>query len=295
MNISVDQNCVHCALCLEICPAGLFDFPLVGEGMDLPAVKHPEACIQCGHCVCACPAEAIIHSEFGPDRIIPIKERSSSAYQDLLAMGQARRSIRRFRSEKVSREQLEKIIRYAELAPTACNSRRVFWTAASDPKILRGVWQETALTLKKAANLLGSPVGFLAAKLFPNSEAGRNYKRLPFIRSVAEKAMKKDLILHEAPNILIAHYDVKDGKFAEMDAHLALQNAVNAAEALGLGAFYLGFVQRAAPKNPMIAKILKIPKGHRIAGGLALGIPDIQYRFAPVRDYPEPVFLDAET
>lgn len=292
MNISVNQNCVHCGLCLEICPSGLFDFPESGEGMEAPAVRRPEACIRCGHCVCACPADAIVHSEFGPDRKIPIAQRSPSAYDDLLAMGRARRSVRRFQKERVPRETVEKIIRFAELAPTACNSRQVFWTEVSDPEILRGVWRETAGTLKKAVDLLASPIGFLAATLFPNSEAGRNYRRLPFVKAVAEKTLKKDLILHDAPTILIAHYAVKDGMFAEMDAHLALQNAVMAAEALGLGAFYLGFVQSAATRNSKIAKLLQIPRGRRIAGGLALGFPDIQYRFSPVREYPEPVFLD---
>ncbi len=260
--------------------------------MEVPAVRAPEACIQCGHCVCACPADAIVHSEFGSDKKIPLGKRSPSAYDDLLAMGLARRSVRRFQKERVPRETVEKIIRFAELAPTACNSRRVFWTEVSDPEILRGVWRETAETLKKAADLLASPIGFLASKLFPNSEAGRNYRRLPFIKSIVEKTRKKDLILHEAPTILIAHYAVKDGNFAEMDAHLALQNAVMAAEALGAGAFYLGFVQSAAARNPKIGKLLQIPKGNRVAGGLALGLPDIQYRFAPVREYPEPVFLD---
>jgi len=296
MEIQVTSNCVHCSLCTEICPAHLFIWSPEGgedhEPSDVPVVPHPEACIQCGHCVCLCPADAIVHSAFGPDAKTPISEELKPSWEQFQQLAATRRSVRSFQSVKVPREQLAQILQTAETAPTACNGRHVHWTVVSDPELLRQIRLATLSVLRKGLAILESPLGFLAAKLFPRSSAGRNYDRIPMMRSLLKASETQDLILYDAPALLMAHCSVTGSPFAKGDAQLALQNAALAAHALDLGSFYVGFVTWAAQEDPAIGKLLQLPKDHQIAGGLAVGIPAVQYRFAPVREFPEVRWLD---
>ncbi|MBO5437674.1 MAG: nitroreductase family protein [Thermoguttaceae bacterium] len=296
MEIQVTSNCIHCSLCTEICPAHLFIWSPEGsaehEPSDVPIVPHPEACIQCGHCVCLCPADAIEHSAFPPEAKLPIPEDPLPSWENFHQLASTRRSVRKFQHAPVPRKQIAQILQTAETAPTACNGRHVHWTAVSDPEILHQIRQETLSVLRKGLALLESPFGFLAAKLFPRSSAGRNYDRIPMMRSLLKASETQDLILYDAPALLAAHCSVKGSPFAQGDAQLALQNAALAAHALGLGSFYVGFVTWATQENPAIGKLLQLPKDHQLAGGLAVGIPAVQYRFAPVREFPEIRWLD---
>jgi ferredoxin len=56
MTYVVTENCIRCKYmdCVEVCPVDCF---YEGENM---VVINPEECIDCGVCVPACPAEAII-------------------------------------------------------------------------------------------------------------------------------------------------------------------------------------------------------------------------------------------
>lgn len=56
-----------------------------------------------------------------------------------------------------------------------------------------------------------------------------------------------------------------------IDASLAMQSAVIAAEACGLGSCCIGYTRTAAPSR--IAELLKLPKGVFVVCGLAVGVP----------------------
>jgi len=54
--VVVDQSaCIACGRCLEVCPAGVFDWSASGRAEAVNA----DACIRCGRCLQACPAGAI--------------------------------------------------------------------------------------------------------------------------------------------------------------------------------------------------------------------------------------------
>lgn len=48
-----EEECVHCGVCIAICPTGTFRFD------DWKVVADPGKCIQCGACVTACPHRAL--------------------------------------------------------------------------------------------------------------------------------------------------------------------------------------------------------------------------------------------
>jgi NAD-dependent dihydropyrimidine dehydrogenase PreA subunit/uncharacterized membrane protein YgcG len=54
--VVVDQSaCIACGRCLEVCPAGVFDW----SGSGRAEAVNADACIRCGRCLQACPAGAI--------------------------------------------------------------------------------------------------------------------------------------------------------------------------------------------------------------------------------------------
>ncbi len=48
------SRCIHCGICLIVCPHAVF-----GEGSDSVSMLNPEDCIECGACQNNCPAGAI--------------------------------------------------------------------------------------------------------------------------------------------------------------------------------------------------------------------------------------------
>jgi nitroreductase len=49
------------------------------------------------------------------------------------------------------------------------------------------------------------------------------------------------------------------------------------ASSLGLGTLYTGYVVAASGRDKTIQRLLKLPKKHKVYGGLALGYPEITF------------------
>lgn len=301
-DIFINSNCISCGICVDTCPAHLFkkvnleeyDENDGEEASERTKVTVPSTsgCIQCGHCVCLCPTEAIQHEKFPYSELKPVEKEKQVDWEAFHALIASRRSVRRYKKEAIPRETLTKIVQVAEMAPTACNSRTMHWTVVTKPELIRAIQKETIQFLQRGVTVLDTPwCGFLA-KLFPKSEIGTNYARLPFLKAVLKESVSSDVVFFDAPAVLIVHHVADGGRFADTDAQLALQNATLAAGALGLGTFYTGFLTRAADNTPGIRKILGIPENHKIAGGMTVGVPAVNYRYLPVREYPDVTFLE---
>jgi nitroreductase len=78
--------------------------------------------------------------------------------------------------------------------------------------------------------------------------------------------------------------DSAGGSYANVNANLALHNAALAAEALGLGCFYAGFVVHAGERDDRIAKLISLPETHMIYGALAMGYPRLKFKKWPERN-----------
>ena len=87
----------------------------------------------------------------------------------------------------------------------------------------------------------------------------------------------KDIILRGA-RCLIIYHGAAGASFSEVNANLALQNATLMCDASGLGSFYTGFVVRACKRDDRIPKLLGIPEGNSVHGGMALGFPSLRFK-----------------
>ena len=116
--VTIDPGlCNHCLACARICPTEVLT-------VDDQAVRiDPDTllgCIACGHCMMVCPEGAVRVTGRGlsPGDLLPLPAPEKKAGADeLAALMQSRRSVRRFSDREVDAAVLERIVALAATAP----------------------------------------------------------------------------------------------------------------------------------------------------------------------------------
>ncbi len=282
VKITIDYSrCTKDGMCAIVCPARIFVQPDKGAN---PEVGEEDRCISCGHCLCICPATAISHSAFPIGSISPIQLQKLPSPEHVTELLRTRRSIRAFRDRPLGKEIIERIIDGARFAPSGHNVQSTEFIAVLDREILSQISAETVEYLRFEIGRLSS---FLVKTLLSLAnrellELGR--REMPgFERIVRSFEAGQDPILRHAPALLVFHAPRKVG-FADVNAHLALQNASLLAHSLGVGHFFAGWVL-AACRAPMsrarsrrIPRLIGIPPENDMHGALALGYPVPTFR-----------------
>jgi nitroreductase/NAD-dependent dihydropyrimidine dehydrogenase PreA subunit len=271
-SIQIDaEQCKKCGTCVQICPADLFVQEAKGT---VPKIIDTANCLDCGHCVAICPNEAISHSSFPSGSIHPVHSEMLPNTEQLMELLRSRRSIREFRNKPVEQAAIEQVIEGARFAPSAHNVQSTEFIVIQDKAVLSQILKITVAQLNLWSKILKNPLLRLYNRFVTHTNLDELVKS--FTKIVCEYEQGKDLVLHDAPTLLLFHAD-KNAGFASTNANLALQNASLVCETLGLGAFYTGFVIFACDFNKQIAKMLELPPQHKIYGGLAIGYPKFRY------------------
>ena len=274
--IQIDaERCRKCGTCVQICPT-LFEQDAHGT---LPYLLDTTRCNECGHCVAICPGEAIAHSSFPPGSIMPIQPERLPDTGQLMELLRSRRSLREFRPKPVERALIEQIIEAARFAPSAHNVQSTEYIVVQDPAILKQVVELTITQYRRWRNLLSNPIvrSITRVTMGATRQASLDGLLEDFTALIDRYQQGNDPILREASTLLIFHADRHAG-FAGTNANLALQNASLVCETLKLGAFYTGYVVAGSNDNARLAKLLKLPRNHKIYAGLAIGHPKFHYQ-----------------
>ncbi len=251
--ISIDsQKCITCGLCVQSCPVAL----LKQEDHNLPIVKaeDTENCILCGHCVAVCPKEALTHSLLPEEDFLSVPERTIDA-ESMESFLISKRSIRGFKKEPVSQEQLQKLIEVARRAPTASNSQNVSWGVISDPNRLDQIRRLTLDWINANRR-----VGFYAE---------------------AEK-MGMDVVLRGGTSLVVA-YSPEEYNWNMTDSAIALTYMELYASSMQLGTCWAGLVTRASQVIPELREVLGVSEGQIVGGALILGRPKQKHYLIPPR------------
>lgn len=282
VEITVDVSlCKRDGLCAMACVRGIFEQK---ERGGVPEVDRREICMDCGHCVAICPSGAITHSSFPEGSVGSVDAASMPTYEQVLELIRSRRSKREFRDAPVEREVIGQMLEAARFAPSGHNAQGTMFTVIQDRDRLHEIGSLTGESLRKLVRPFRSPVGRAYMRLVLDA------RQIEIIAGFAPELLHLanlhdegvDVFLKNAPTLVLFHAE-DNGGLAVIDANLALQNATLAAEALGVGCFYAGFVVMACNRDQRIAKFLSLPAGHKIFGALAIGYPRLSYKKWPER------------
>jgi len=273
ITISADL-CKRDGICVQECPAAVFEQK---ERGSIPEVARKDYCIACGHCVAICSRGAISHADFPPGSVEPTNQGLIPSYEQVRELLRTRRSARAFREGQVERAIIEKILDGARFAPSAHNSQGTEFVIVQDQAVLKKIVELTADCLAGVVKKLRNPVIRTILLLTAREKVEGAIRSLDGFDRVV-KAVKggQDRILRGAPTLLLFHANKGRG-FAEADANLALQNATLVAQTLGMGSFYTGYVVSVCRRDDRIPRLLSIPEGHRVYGGLAMGYPKFRF------------------
>lgn len=267
--LKVDQSkCLKCGLCVADCPACILNL-----GEKGPECHFDRGCMSCGHCVAICPVGALDNKYTPLAEMVPVPEQQITAAEAYNFL-RTRRSVRLFKPQAPSEEDILKLLEVCRYAPTASNSQGVYFTIIRNPETIKtiieavAVWMETEIEQKT-----------------PNA---RYFK--PVVRTYRERGM--DIIGRQAPCLIFASV-----------RRLSLTGISNAeecwayaelyAQTIGLGTTIAGFIQTCAIKGyqPLI-DLVGIPPKHKIVGTLMVGYPRVKYQRLPERQHLKYEFKD---
>lgn len=243
-NITIDQEaCNNCGACMALC----FAAQVFSENDDGVEAAAPQECWLCGHCVAACPSDAIDHSGFPAAECPPLDRAALPTLDQLATAFRQRRSHRVFRKKPVPREMVRELVDLARWAPTASNKQPVDWLAFDDPERIAALSTQTVAVLAQDGE-----------------------------RLARQQAQGKDPVFYWAPVLLLAHVP-DDKSFGRDDAAYATYNLMLGAERMGLGTCLIGYFVAAYKDSYELRRTLGLPLGRRVEVAIILGFP--RYRF----------------
>ena len=154
---------------------------------------------------------------------------------DALDVMEKRSSTRGYTAEKLTREELETLLKAGLQAPTATNRQEIHITVADgDNPLLAEIEEE-----KNRVNETPDP---------PSN------------------------FYYDAPTVLFLSAEA-EFPWSKLDAGIAVENIALAAEALGLGNVIIGIIKKAlsGEKRDYFAKALQIPEGYEFEIAIAVG------------------------
>ena len=283
-----DEKCIKCRECVKECPSDLYISPptKTGEHRKVLFENPYNRCNGCGHCVSICPTDAIIYEKGDPAYEFEGvgKPESIVDYETVVKILRTRRSIRRYKPDPVSKEDLEAVLEAMRYAPSASNMQSweyiVLNTPESIEKLRQGVINLMKLA-KKALKLVKYikpiiPKSLKDRALDPGTKIGLD-------NFFIDLENGKDPVFYNAPAVIIT-YAPAYGHMAGNDAGIALTYGMLAAQARGLGTCWIGFAQEALLRNKKLRKWFKIPKHTSVNGVFILGCPAVKYKRVPPRE-----------
>ena len=269
--LMVDKSkCKKDAFCVEECPGLLIQLPENG----FPEIRAglETGCVECGHCVAACPHGALSHKRVRIENSPKILEELKISMRQAEQFLRSRRSIRVYQAKPVDRNTIRRLIETARYAPTSGNSQLVEWLVLTDRAKIKNI---AGLTAEFARQIMNEPKMLAAA---------------PYLKMMlARWDAGTDTILRNAPAIVVASAP-EEAISGFGDLVLALSYLDLMAPTMGLGTCWAGLLYGAMLHVPSIKSAVGVPVDHPYHFPLMLGYPDAKYYRIPERRAPKIVF-----
>jgi nitroreductase/NAD-dependent dihydropyrimidine dehydrogenase PreA subunit len=252
------ESCTQCGDCIGDCPARII---VMGEdGYPAIDVDKEQTCLRCKHCMAICPTGVISILGLNAEDSVLLEGGYPEPYK-LETLIKGRRSVRRYISENLEPELLQRLLDVAWHAPTGVNSRQVRFTVLDDKAKVARLRDEVMDGLVRLYNEGTLPNG---SEYFAR-----------FIR-IWEKH-KVDLIFRDAPHMLIASAP-KSVACPKEDCMIALSYFELFAQSNGVGTLWNGLAKWAIDELlPETRHHLGIPDDHLFGYAMLFGRPAVHY------------------
>ncbi len=192
-------------------------------------------------------------SQLDADKELILWIRGEAVMNDTISLLMNHRSVRKFKSDAVTDEQLAAIVGAGQMASSSSNVQAYTVIAVTEPSLKT-----------KLAELAG----------------GKAYvEQCPaFLVWCADLYRLKQVTVHHQPGKSSYEGSVENYTVATIDAALAAQNAAVAAESLGLGIVYIGGIRT---KIAEVSELLGLPELVYPVFGMCIGVPDQEEGLRP--------------
>ncbi|OIQ49202.1 Coenzyme F420:L-glutamate ligase [Pseudodesulfovibrio hydrargyri] len=260
-----ETRCKRDGLCAADCPVGCIVFE--EGGLPEPHEKKQDYCLDCGHCMAVCPADAIRLTRFDAGSV-PVDRSLNISLDQGEQFLKARRSVRAFRDESVDRDLLGRVLAVTEYGPSGHNARPTRWVVAEGRA--------------RVADVAGAVARWMRAESEAESDLARAL-HLPGIVRVWDNGT--DIICRDAPALAVA-VGPEQGITPQADGVIATAYLELALAAAGLGACWCGYLMAAAAHAAGVRELLGVADGEAVHGALLLGRPARRYAAVPPRPAP---------
>lgn len=249
--ITVDkEKCVQCGLCVSDCISKCIEL----DQDNYPKMTHPNRCLACQHCMAICPKCALSFNGKNP-------ENSEDVFQgDVLSLIKSRRSIRQYKQEELSQEELNKIKAMLPYIPTGCNSHKLHFSIVEKRAVM---------------NELKTKVNTRLIKLLNNKVLSPLVKHFEVYKNSFERG--EDIIFRDAPHMIVVSSPIT-APCAPQDPVIALSYIELYAQSMGIGTCWCGYAEICIKLFPELCDILEIPKGYTPVYAMLLGKPAVNYQ-----------------
>ena len=249
------EKCIRCGACIGDCPVQV----LTRDENGYPVMPRDLifSCIRCQHCFAVCPRGAISMKNADPASAAPISELPDAA--KVAGALKNRRSIRRYKPEPLTAEDMAQVKDLLRYFPTGCNDHRLVFRIVEDPAEMDGFRKVTL-------SLLSWLVKSKLLHIF-----------YPGIRRFLEEIRNGvDVIYRDAPHMIVAA-SPKNAPCKKADPWIALSYLDVYFQSKGIGSCWCGFALYAFLFSGKLRKMLALPKGYKAEAVLLFGYPAVHY------------------
>jgi nitroreductase/NAD-dependent dihydropyrimidine dehydrogenase PreA subunit len=265
ITIEVDKKtCKGDGRCVEICPVQILTMNKQGVPEFIPGGE--ELCINCGHCFAFCPPGSIRLSGVGVEQAMRFDPAALPNPQQVELFLKARRSIRLYKDDPISKESVEKLLDIARYAPSGINLQPVKWAVV--------------LGKDKVSELSQAVVKWMDELVQAKSPMAESFR---LYRLVEAWNNGKDLICRGAPCVIIA-YGIKDDPIAAQSCIISGTYLELAAFGLGFGACWAGYVSMAINQSADVRRCAGIPSRGQAGAAMMVGYARYCYSRIPARN-----------
>ena len=254
-------KCTGCGSCVKICHEGCLSL------VDGVATISRKYCSTCSQCVAICPEQALSWDGVPPAAFDRARLPSAEQLDELFKQ---RRSIRRFKKDRIDRALLEEIINYGIYAPTHNYGFRA--VVADDEETIETLDRILMRFISLVYNVAYRPkiVGTLARLIGMSEEYLLNKPKI-------ENALKRGFSFRHPAAIVFLVGDRRIPLSVD-SAQYALANITFYAQVKGVGSCLWGNGPIFMGRSRAARRLLGLQRWDRIYGALLLGYPVTKFR-----------------